>query len=188
MRRKPYFMITLLMPVVFLIGLYFFGPAEAAEKTALKVGIPKKAGADLESKNGSTVKGHITFVETTRGLDIQYELSGLVKNEKHGFHIHEKGDCSSADAKSAGTHYKEVAPTGGTSLDTPHKYAGDLPMITADAEGNAKGTVRVSQLSLDKANPVVGRAIIVHGGPDDISKKSAPRFACGVIKNETTKE
>lgn len=141
-----------------------------------------KATATLESKNKSTVKGTVNFTENASGgLDIHYTLEGLKKNQNHGFHIHEKGDCSSADGKSAGTHYMKVGETGGTSTDTPAKFAGDLPQIKADKNGKAEGTITVTGLTVDKNNPIDGRAIIVHGGPDDPSKASAPRVACGVI-------
>lgn len=141
-----------------------------------------KATATLESKNSSNVKGTVEFSETAEGLQVKYALSGLAKDQNHGFHIHEKGDCSSADAKSAGPHYHKVAETGGTSLDFPGKYAGDLPAIKADAAGRAEGQFLVTGVTIDKVNPIDGRAIIVHGGPDDPTKKSAPRVACGLIQ------
>lgn len=141
-----------------------------------------KAAATLESKNDSTVKGTIDFSETADGLQVKYSLTGLAKDQNHGFHIHEKGDCSSKDAKTAGPHYHKVAETGGTSLDFPGKYAGDLPQIKSDANGKAEGQFLVTGVTIDKVNPIDGRAIIVHAGPDDLTKKSAPRAACGLIK------
>jgi len=141
-----------------------------------------KARADLAAKSGSKVSGTVDLVETSSGLSVNYSLSGLKKNATLGFHFHEKGDCSSKDAKSAGKHYLEVSPTGGTSKDNPQKYAGDLPQIHTDANGKAEGSFTVSNLTVNKENPVEGRAIIVHGGPDDLAKKSPPRIACGVVE------
>jgi len=171
---------------VMIVALFFSSYYVVAQtkdpKPALEKLKPKEAHADMQSKSGSAVKGTVHFSEGTQGLEISYDFQGLTKGQKYGFHIHENGDCSSADAKSAGKHYHEVAKTGGTSLDNPQRYAGDLPQITADASGNAKGSVKVSQLTIDKKIPIENRAIILHGGPDDITKKSAPRVACGVIK------
>lgn len=141
-----------------------------------------KASAQVESKSGSQVSGEVQFTETATGIRGHYKLTGLPKNKSLGFHIHEKGDCSAKDAKSAGRHYHQIAPTGGTSLDNPEKYAGDLPMIKSNEKGEASGTFSASGLTVNKKNAIIKRAIIVHEDRDDISKKSAARIACGVIK------
>lgn len=155
------------------------GFAEELKDTAP---LPPAAEAKLQARSGSKVKGTVQLIEASDGLQVRYKLSGLKKNEKHGFHIHEKGDCSSQDAKSAGPHFMKIADGGGTSSDNPDRYAGDLPEITADAKGNAEGTVRLTHGGLNKASEVLNRAIIVHGGPDDPAKPSAKRIACGVIE------
>ena len=139
------------------------------------------AMADLDSKSNSKAKGHVHFTQSQEGLLVEYKVEGLAKNKKHGFHIHEKGDCSSKDAKSAGPHYMPIAETGGTAKDSPKKHAGDLPMISSNNEGVAEGRFMVTTVTLDAENPVRGRAIIVHGGPDNPRKNSPPRIACGVI-------
>lgn len=140
------------------------------------------ASAHMESKSKSKAQGHVNFTQSEEGVLVEYNFEGLAKNKKFGFHIHEKGDCSSDDAKSAGPHYMMLAETGGTSVDNPHQYAGDLPMVKSDNKGKAEGRFVVTSISLDGANPVRGRAIILHGGPDNLKKKSPPRIACGVIR------
>lgn len=142
-----------------------------------------KAQATMESRSKSKAAGTINFTQVNDGLKIDYKMTGLKPNGTFGFHIHEKGDCSSADAKSAGSHYHKIAETGGTSKETPGLFAGDLPQIKSDAKGVAEGSVTADKVSLNKTNPVDGLAIMVHGGPDDVTKKSAPRIACGVIKS-----
>lgn len=141
------------------------------------------AHAKMISKSGSQVGGSFDFKETNHGLEIKYDLAGLPKNKTLGVHIHEKGDCSSLDAKSAGDHYAKIAPTGGTSLDFPGKYAGDLPPLQSDEFGKASGSFLVAQLSLVSGHTIKDRAIIIHGGPDNINEKSAPRIACGKIES-----
>lgn len=142
----------------------------------------KHAKAKLESRSGSKVTGTVAFEQTDSELEINYDVKGLKPNSTFGFHVHEKGDCSSADAKSAGPHYHKVSDIGGTSSDNPEQYAGDLPQIKSDAKGVAQGSITTTKISLNKTNAINGRAIMVHGGPDDINKPSAPRVACGVIK------
>lgn len=141
------------------------------------------AQAVLENRSGSKAAGTINFTQTKDDLKIDYKVTGLKANSSFGFHIHEKGDCSSADAKSAGSHFHKIAETGGTSKETPGAFAGDLPQIKSDAKGVAEGSVTANKVSLNKTNPVEGLAIMVHGGPDDVNKSSAPRIACGVIKS-----
>ncbi len=140
------------------------------------------AEAELGPRNGSDVTGHVRFVQTETGVQVQYHVEGLGKMSNHGFHIHEVGDCSSPDAKSAGAHYLPIAPTGGTSSDSPEKHLGDLPQITSDITGIADGYFSVEGLSINEKNPILGRAVIVHGGPDNPELPSPPRIACGVIR------
>lgn len=138
--------------------------------------------AIMESKSGSSVTGTVNFSETNEGLKVHYKFDNLIKNKSYGFHVHENGDCSSVDAKSAGKHYMPVAATGGTSIDSPEKHAGDLPPINAEKEGSNEGSFMVTEITLKAKNPIMGKAIILHEGPDDINSKSPPRIACGIIK------
>ena len=160
--------------VTALASLFFSAQIMAAPVPAAK--------AELQSKSGSKAMGTVEFSQAGEGLKIDYKVSGLTPNSNFGFHIHEKGDCSSPDAKSAGSHFHKTADTGGTSKETPGAFAGDLPQLKSDAQGNSQGTVTMTTLSLTQANAVNGLAVMIHGGPDDATKSSPPRIACGVIK------
>ncbi|MEO5668933.1 MAG: superoxide dismutase family protein [Bdellovibrionota bacterium] len=159
-----------------------FGSLLSLSVLAQQNSAPRTAHAEILPKSGSSIRGSIGIEEDKDSLKVSYKLSGLAPDSKHGFHFHEHGDCSSVDATSAGPHYKKLSSGGGTSLDFPDRYAGDMPSIQAGKNGKAEGSVIVSGLSLSGNNSVVGRAVIVHGGPDDVSKKSAPRIGCGVVK------
>src|SRR5688572_29216457 len=63
-----------------------------------------KAVAKMESKSGSKVTGMITFTKARKGVRVVAKIEGLTLG-KHGFHIHDIGDCSAADAASAGGHF-----------------------------------------------------------------------------------
>jgi Cu-Zn family superoxide dismutase len=158
-------------------------PAARADELKDSVPLPMSGQAELKAKAGTRVKGIVQFTEATEGLQVRYKISGLEKGKKYGFHIHEKGDCSSADFKSAGPHYKKMEAGGGTSKDNPDRYAGDMPSIEADATGKAEGTTSLSN-GLTKLLDVKDHAVILHAGPDDINKPSAPRIACGVIMEQ----
>lgn len=141
------------------------------------------ATAKLESKSGSSLEGKVTFEKVDAGTLVRAEVSGL-KPGKHGFHIHEHGDCSSGDAKSAGDHFSTVKkPHGSASGDSRH--TGDLENLVADDKGNAKYERRFSENALPFAS-VIGKAVVVHEKTDDLktqpSGDSGGRIGCGVIK------
>ncbi len=58
------------------------------------------AGADLEDPDGNPV-GTAQFTEDAGKVNVGVQARELEPGE-HGIHIHEKGDCSSSDFKSAG--------------------------------------------------------------------------------------
>src|SRR6187200_3059063 len=66
------------------------------------------ASVTLAPASGSSVRGTVNFIEENGKLRVEAALSGLAPGG-HGFHIHEKGDCSAPDASSAGGHFN---PTG----------------------------------------------------------------------------
>jgi len=63
-----------------------------------------KAVANLQPSSGSQVKGAVTFTKMGDDVQVVADVENL-KPGKHGFHIHEKGDCSAPDVSSAGAHF-----------------------------------------------------------------------------------
>ena len=62
-----------------------------------------RASAQLEPTRGNTAAGRIEFVQQGDRVLVRGTLSGLQPaNAEHGFHVHEKGDCSSGDGMRAG--------------------------------------------------------------------------------------
>lgn len=139
--------------------------------------------ADLAPASGSGATGTVVFSEHGDKVLVEADIKGLTPG-LHGFHIHEKGDCSAADASSAGGHFNPTgAPHGSPSTGAHH--VGDLPMLVADESGRAKLHAELDSLALQGANSVVGRAVVVHAQADDFqsqpSGNSGARVACGVI-------
>jgi superoxide dismutase, Cu-Zn family len=145
-----------------------------------------QARATLESKSGSSVAGQIDFAERGDRVRVTAKVSGLKPNSQHGFHVHEKGDCSSADGMSTAGHFN---PDG-----HPHSHPGQGKRHTGDMDNlvaNDKGEASVSfdidtmRLNQDKYG-IISRAVIVHANPDDFSSQptgnAGGRIACGVIK------
>lgn len=143
------------------------------------------ARASLAPKSGSSVTGTLSFSEAREGLRVAGEVRGLRPNAEHGFHVHEKGDCSSADATSAGGHFNPGGSPHGQAGRGPH-HAGDLSNLRADANGVARVDLTVADLRLDAGGSgVLNRAVVVHRDPDDYQSQpagnSGARVACGVI-------
>ena len=147
----------------------------------------QQAVANLASASGSLVSGRLTLAPMGDGVHVAGEIGGLDPGSSHGFHIHEKGDCSAADASSAGGHFNPGAQPHGRAMQGPH-HAGDSDNIVADADGVAKINTHIMGVSLGggAGNDIAGRAIVVHAAPDDYSSQpsgnAGARVACGVIK------
>lgn len=142
-----------------------------------------KAIAVLNPTKGSAVKGIVIFETVKGGTKVTAHISGLTPG-KHGFHVHEYGDCSADDATSAGGHFNPgMMPHSMPSSEKRH--AGDLGNVEADKDGNAHVEYVDTILSLSGANSVVGRGVIVHEKEDDLKTQptgnAGGRLACGVV-------
>jgi len=94
-----------------------------------------KAVVVLTSTEGNEVSGIVTFTKTEGGIKIVANVEGLTPG-KHGFHIHEFGDCSRLDGKSAGGHFN---PDGKmhSAPDSEERHVGDMGNLLANEEGKA---------------------------------------------------
>jgi Cu-Zn family superoxide dismutase len=143
------------------------------------------AVAELAPTSGNSVRGKVEFTQKGDGVLVEAHISGLSPNSTHGFHIHETGDCSAPDASSAGGHFNPTSsPHGGPSGEVRH--GGDLGNLKADANGIARSSVKVGGITIDGGpDRIVGRAVVVHAGVDDLQSQpagnSGGRVACGVI-------
>jgi Cu-Zn family superoxide dismutase len=143
-----------------------------------------RATASLAPTAGSKTAGSVTFTPNGDRVRVLAKVTGLTSGG-HGFHIHEKGDCSAPDAMSAGGHFNPTNKAHGNPAAGEH-HGGDMPMLEADASGNATLDVTLDTVTLGSgANSIIGRAVIVHKDPDDYKTQptgnSGARVACGVI-------
>ena len=148
---------------------------------------PTTAEVELKPTVGSTTTGSVRFKQQDGQLQIDADLAGLTPGV-HGFHLHEKGDCSAPDGTSAGGHFNPAGHQHGAPDSAAH-HGGDFGNITADASGKASLhlSVPTSQISLDAGAPgnIIGRGVIVHADADDFvtqpTGNSGKRLACGVV-------
>lgn len=143
------------------------------------------ASAQLMPTKGNGVTGQIQITQQGDKVLVSGEVRGLKPDTEHGFHMHDKGDCSSGDGMSAGGHFNPDGKAHG-AFDQVEHHAGDLPSLKADATGTARFSFESTTLSVGAGRAdVLGRGLIVHRDPDDYKTQptgnSGPRLACGVI-------
>ena len=170
--------------LIALVFLSLTAVAVYAQATAEKPSAPLKAVAVLHPTAGNKVSGTITFTEVADGVQLQAEITGLTPG-KHGFHVHEFGDCSAADAASAGAHFNPTNQPHGAP-DAQARHVGDMGNVEADASGVAKLNYVDHDMSLgNDERSIIGRSVIVHAKADDLKTQpagdSGARVACGVI-------
>jgi superoxide dismutase, Cu-Zn family len=142
------------------------------------------AMATLSPTAGNSVQGKVMFHEMDGHLMVHAMLSGLAPGSEHGFHLHDKGDCSAPDGSSAGGHFNPDAKPHGPQDGTHH--VGDMPSLKADANGKVDlhASLMGPTVSAGPAS-IVGRGVIVHAGADDFvtqpTGNSGARIACGVV-------
>ncbi|MDB4906895.1 MAG: superoxide dismutase family protein [Gemmatimonadetes bacterium] len=144
-----------------------------------------RAVATLAPTAGNSVTGTVQFVQSGNKVLVSGEVRGLKPDAQHGFHVHEKGDCSSPDGMSTGGHFNPTGAAHGNH-DMGEHHAGDLPVLKADASGTAKFNYESTTISVGSgATDIVGRGLIVHRDPDDFKTQptgnSGPRLACAVV-------
>jgi Cu-Zn family superoxide dismutase len=164
------------------LGLIAAG-AFALIGTAAYAEEPTKAIAVLHPTQGNHVEGTVTFTKSGDEVKIVADVTGLTPG-KHGFHIHECGDCSSPDGKAAGGHFNPTSnPHAGH--DTAQRHAGDLGNLEADSSGKAHLELTDNMMTMSGDKSIIGRGVIVHEKEDDLKSQpvgnAGARVACGVI-------
>ncbi len=124
---------------------------------------PRIATASLQfSEAFSNGSGSMVFTEIDGGVSIsaQVNYGGETPVGAHGFYFHETGDCSTEDIASSGD---QPNPDDFGTIDIGEDFSGNLEMNS-------------TTLSFDGENSIIGRAVILHAGENDLA-----RSACGVV-------
>lgn len=145
-----------------------------------------QATAQLQATTGNSASGTVRFVQRGERVQVSGEVRGLKPGAEHGFHVHEKGDCSSGDGMSTAGHFNPDGKPHGQHGAGAH-HAGDLQSLKADANGVARFSFDAHGIRVGSgAADVVGKGLIVHRDPDDYKTQptgnSGPRIACAVIQ------
>ncbi|KAG1808991.1 superoxide dismutase [Suillus variegatus] len=180
--RKPVFFIAAITVAVLFFGYtWLFKPSKTA--------IVQKAVVVL--KGDSPVAGTITFEQSSADgpVKVSGEITNLDPSSQRGFHVHSLGDLSGG-CLSTGSHFNPYDQTHGARSDSV-RHVGDLGNIESDEYGTATISFQDSLISLNGPTSIVGRAVVVHAGTDDLGNggneeslktgNAGGRAACGVI-------
>ncbi|EIM85978.1 uncharacterized protein STEHIDRAFT_98286 [Stereum hirsutum FP-91666 SS1] len=169
--------------LLFVIYTLFGGPSSVDGPTIHK--------AVVVLAGDSKVSGTVTFEQASKTgpVTVTGDLKGLDATAQRGFHIHQLGDVTNGCA-SAGPHFNPFGKSHGSPSDT-ERHIGDLGNIESDRSGNAEFTFDDSVITLNGPLSIVGRAVVVHAGTDDLGRgdndeslktgNAGARSACGVI-------
>src|SRR3979411_2540696 len=119
----------------------------AAGCASMGMGNKLTALANLEPTTGNSARGTVTFTQDGDEVRVRANVSGLKPGAEHGFHVHEKGDCSSGDGMSAGGHFNPSGKPHGNPR-VPDHHTGDMPMLVADASGDASLSMELGAMTV----------------------------------------
>jgi superoxide dismutase, Cu-Zn family len=146
---------------------------------------------EVTTKGTGPRLGSLRFTQTNNGLVVQADVRGLLPG-RNSIHIHQFRSCDPAVEKGAlvpgagagphwdptgvmghGGHHGGHGGHGGHGATTGELPLGDLPELTANADGVSTSVVAATRLTSLKQ--IQGRSVVVHRGPD------GPKFACGLL-------
>ena len=138
----------------------------------------------IEAKSGSSLSGNVAMKEAEGGVEVTVNVEGAPPG-MHGVHVHEIGDCSAEDAKSAGDHFNPLGHQHGLPK-AEQKHLGDLGNMMVGEDGTGQLTVTATGANLNEADErsFRGRALIVHEKEDTGAQPSGDaggRIGCAVL-------
>ncbi len=145
----------------------------------------KQAIATIGPASDSSVTGMAVFTQTDDAIVLTIEIQNASPGI-HAVHIHESGDCSSPDGKSAGGHWNPTGVAHG-KWGEGEFHLGDIGNITVgeDGVGSIELTTDLWEIGTGSDVDIVGRGIIVHAGADDFTSQpsgnAGARIGCGAI-------
>ena len=145
----------------------------------------KQAIATIGPTSGNSVTGMAIFTQNDDQIMLTIEIQNASPGI-HAVHIHENGDCSAPDGKSAGGHWNPTDVAHG-KWGEGEFHLGDIGNITVgeDGTGSIELTTDLWEIDTGSDVDVIGKGIIVHADADDFTSQpsgnAGARIGCGVI-------
>jgi len=150
----------------------------------------KSAAAVIGSKSGSTLTGDAIFLEEDGKVTLTLTLENATEGS-HAAHLHQNGDCSSDDGKSAGGHWNPTEHDHG-KWGEGQFHKGDIGNVEVGADGKGSLTLTTDLWAIGGDDPtknIIGTAVIVHAKADDFQTQptgnAGGREGCGVVEEIT---
>lgn len=147
----------------------------------------KEIEISLNAKSNSNTSGEVSFTEKDGVVSMEAHIYGLDPGT-HAIHLHEKADCSSPDGKSTGGHWNPTFEQHGAWKEESGFHRGDIGNFEADDNGHGMIKFSTDLWCIDCHDPIkniVGKAVIVHQGADDLisqpSGAAGSRVSCAGI-------
>jgi Cu-Zn family superoxide dismutase len=144
------------------------------------------AGGLVEARSGSTVAGFVTVKRRAGVVRVFLNVLRAPPGD-HRVQLHQNGDCTAADALSAGPHWNpDSEPADGVRLGDAR--LGDLGTMHVDETGRGLLSFSSAAFGLGDGTEfdIVGHALVIHEKPDDPASQpggsAGARLACGVIR------
>lgn len=138
-------------------------------------------------KSNTDTQGTAKFTQTGGSVEMDLNVYKLTPGI-HAVHIHETGDCSAADASSAGGHWNPSTESHGKWGAGEH-HMGDIGNLRADKTGAARLTFKTDKWCLgcgDTSKNIFGKALVIHADKDDFQTQptgnAGGRVGCVEIK------
>lgn len=195
MRGLRYLSVGLVVSMLMMFGCGGGADSEPAAPEYGRETLPSVALAgatvEMQPKSGSSVAGTALFSQRGSTDDGAMEVTLIVELRgapagEHAVHIHDIGDCSSEDGKSAGGHWNPAGVDHGQWGHDVH-HLGDIGNLVVGEDGTGSLTMTTDRWMIGDGSTtdVVGHAIIVHAGVDDFVTQptgaAGGRISCGVI-------
>ena len=149
----------------------------------------EKIKINLNAKSNSKTSGEVSLTERNGVVTLEANIYGLEPGT-HAIHLHDKADCSSSDGKSSGGHWNPTfEPHGAWQNDTGF-HRGDIGNFEANNQGHGMIKFSTDLWCIGCEDPVkniLGKAVIVHQGADDLTSQpsgaAGARVSCAGIIN-----
>jgi Cu-Zn family superoxide dismutase len=137
------------------------------------------------ARSGSGLSGRATFTAIESGVRVMVQLAGAPPGEL-ATHVHEIGDCSAPDAKSAGGHFNPAGMPHGLPPE-PDRHLGDLGNIPIRPDGWGCTEIVARGANLIEGDPMsfLGRSLVIDDTRDDGAQPvghEGGRIGCATIR------
>lgn len=149
----------------------------------------EKIKINLNAKSNRKTSGEVSLTQRNGVVTLEANIYGLEPGT-HAIHLHDKADCSSSDGKSTGGHWNPTfEPHGAWQNDTGF-HRGDIGNFEANNQGHGMIKFSTDLWCIGCEDPVkniLGKAVIVHQGADDLTSQpsgaAGARVSCAGIIN-----